>query len=237
MLFNAVTAYMNVVRDAAVLELNLNNEKVLQAQLDATQARFEVGELTRTDVAQAEARLQGAVAARIQAEGVLTGSRAIYRQVVGEDPVDVKMPEDRPKLPSSRDESAVLSRGARHLFLVPWRDYTHIGVNSKVFQGHPDAIAVTEAEIDGFLAEINDACPDLRLTRDDVLTVNAGLLPFGDNGEGADGSTGGAGAVDSTARTLGGIGVGLAALLLIAVTALTVAVRRAGAGRNEDSGR
>jgi TolC family type I secretion outer membrane protein len=110
-LLNAVTAYMNVVRDTAVLELNRNNEKVLQAQLEATQARYEVGELTRTDVAQAEARLQGAVAARIQAEGQLTASQAIYRQVIGEDPVDVKMPTERLDLPSSREESVAMSRG------------------------------------------------------------------------------------------------------------------------------
>ena len=112
MLLNAVTAYMNVVRDAAVLELNRNNEKVLQRQLEATQARFDVGELTRTDVAQSEASLQGAIAARTQAEGQLTASKAIYRQVVGEDPIDVKMPEEVPTLPSSRDESIALSRGA-----------------------------------------------------------------------------------------------------------------------------
>lgn len=111
-LLDAVTAYMNVVRDNAVLELNRNNEKVLQAQLDATQARFEVGELTRTDVAQAEARLQGAVAARIQAEGQLTASQAIYRQVIGEDAVDVEMPIEKPTLPASREESVALSRGA-----------------------------------------------------------------------------------------------------------------------------
>jgi TolC family type I secretion outer membrane protein len=110
-LLNAVTAYMNVVRDSAVLELNRNNEKVLQRQLEATQARFDVGELTRTDVAQSEASLQGAIAARIQAEGQLTASQAIYRQVIGEDPVDVKMPEQKPTLPSSRDESVALSRG------------------------------------------------------------------------------------------------------------------------------
>lgn len=111
-LLNAVTAYMNVVRDAAVLELNRNNEKVLQRQLEATQARFDVGELTRTDVAQSEASLQGAIAARIQAEGQLTASQAIYRQVIGEEPVDVKMPDGKlPTLPSSREESVALSRG------------------------------------------------------------------------------------------------------------------------------
>ena len=111
-LLAAATAYMNVVRDAAVLELNRNNEKVLQAQLEATQARFDVGELTRTDVAQAEASLQGAIAARIEAEGQLTTSEAIYRQVIGDDPVDVKMPEETPDLPSSREESVALSQGA-----------------------------------------------------------------------------------------------------------------------------
>jgi outer membrane protein len=112
-LLNAVTAYMNVVRDTSVLELNRNNEKVLQRQLEATQARFDVGELTRTDVAQSQASLQGAIAARIQSEGQLTASQAIYRQVVGEDPVDVKMPDGAPlTLPSSRDESIALSRGA-----------------------------------------------------------------------------------------------------------------------------
>jgi TolC family type I secretion outer membrane protein len=101
-----------VVRDTAVLDLNRNNEKVLQAQLEATEARFEVGELTRTDVAQAQSRLQGAIAARIQAEGQLTSSRAIYRQVIGEDPVDVAMPTDIPPLPSNRDEAVALSQAA-----------------------------------------------------------------------------------------------------------------------------
>jgi outer membrane protein TolC len=84
---------------------------VLQAQLEATQARFEVGELTRTDVAQAEASLQGAIASRIQAEGQLTTSQAIYRQVIGEDPVDVKMPTETPAQPASREETAALSQG------------------------------------------------------------------------------------------------------------------------------
>lgn len=111
-LLSAVSAYMAVVRDAGVLELNRNNEKVLQAQLDATQVRYDVGELTRTDVAQAQSRLQGAIAARIQAEGQLTASRAVYRQVIGEDPVDVKMPAQTLDLPSSREESVALSERA-----------------------------------------------------------------------------------------------------------------------------
>lgn len=110
-LLDAVSAYMAVVRDTAVLELTRSNEKVLQAQLEATEARFEVGELTRTDVAQAQSRLQGAIAQRIQAEGQLTSSRAVYRQVIGEDPTEVAMPGEAPALPSSRDEAVALSQG------------------------------------------------------------------------------------------------------------------------------
>ena len=109
---NAVTAYMAVVRDTAVLELNRSNEKVLQAQLEATQARFDVGELTRTDVAQAESRLQGAIAARIQAEGQLTASNAIYLQVIGAEATSVEMPVETLTLPGSRDETEALAQGA-----------------------------------------------------------------------------------------------------------------------------
>jgi glycerol-3-phosphate dehydrogenase len=80
-----------------------------------------------------------------------------------------------------KDPDAVLTRGNRHLFMVPWRDYTLIGVNSRVFDEHPDSLDASEAEIADFIAEINDARPSLKLTRKDVRVVNAGLLPFGNN--------------------------------------------------------
>jgi glycerol-3-phosphate dehydrogenase len=80
-----------------------------------------------------------------------------------------------------RDPDAVLTRGNRHLFMVPWRDYTLVGVNSRLFDEHPGTLDVTEAEIGTFIDEINEACPKLGLGREDVLAVNAGLLPFGDN--------------------------------------------------------
>ena len=85
-LFDAVTAYMDVLRDQAVLALNRSNEVVLQRQLEATHDRFEVGEVTRTDVAQAEARLSRATSDRIASEGNLIASRAAYEEVVGRKP-------------------------------------------------------------------------------------------------------------------------------------------------------
>jgi len=84
-----------------------------------------------------------------------------------------------------KDPDAILTRGNRHLFMVPWRDYTLIGVNSRVFEDHPDSLTVTDAEIADFLDEINEACPQLGLSRPDIRAVNAGLLPFGDNEEGS----------------------------------------------------
>ena len=82
-LLDAATAYMDVWRDQAVVRLNLNNEQVLARELEATQDRFEVGELTRTDIAQSESRLARATAQRIQSEGDLESSRATFEEVVG----------------------------------------------------------------------------------------------------------------------------------------------------------
>jgi outer membrane protein len=97
-LLNAVTAYMNVVRDVSVLALNVGNEQVLVRQLEATRDRFSVGEVTRTDVAQAESRLAGAIADRRRSEGELEVSRATYRQIVGAMPGTLAKPE-LPKAP------------------------------------------------------------------------------------------------------------------------------------------
>jgi TolC family type I secretion outer membrane protein len=127
-LLGAVTAYMDVWRDQAVLQLTINNEQVLARQLEATQDRFDVGELTRTDVAQSEARLARATAQRIEAEGNLTASRAVFQEVVGFLPGTLEAPPALEGLPASEqdvvgaardDNPAVLSarfaeQAARH---------------------------------------------------------------------------------------------------------------------------
>lgn len=104
-LFATATAFMDVWRDRSVLQLNINNEQVLARQLEASEDRFEVGEITRTDVAQSESRLAGATADRIQAEGNLTESAAIYEELVGELPGNLTAPAPLEGLPSSLDET------------------------------------------------------------------------------------------------------------------------------------
>ena len=85
-LLEAVTAFGDVVRDTAIVRLRENNVTVLTRDLRATQDRFNVGEVTRTDVAQAQARRAAAVAALDLARANLKTSRATFERVVGHPP-------------------------------------------------------------------------------------------------------------------------------------------------------
>ncbi len=92
-LLEAVTAYMDVVRDQAILTLRENNVTVLTRDLSATQARFQAGEVTRTDVEQAKARRAGAVAALDLARANLMTSRAVFERVIGHPPSKLVEPK------------------------------------------------------------------------------------------------------------------------------------------------
>jgi outer membrane protein len=96
-LLDAATAYMNVLRDSAILDLQRRNVQVLQEQLKQARDRFSVGEVTRTDVAQAESRLAAAQSQVLTAEANLKFSQATYRRVIGAEPINLRagMPVDR----------------------------------------------------------------------------------------------------------------------------------------------
>ena len=85
-LLDAATAYMNLLRDQAILDLNRRNVEVLTEQLKQTRDRFNVGEVTRTDVAQAESRLAAGRSALLGAQSNYVTSQANYRRVIGVDP-------------------------------------------------------------------------------------------------------------------------------------------------------
>src|SRR5262249_59020929 len=88
-LLSAATAYMDVLRDTANLEVQRTNVKVLEETLKQTRDRFNVGEVARTDVAQAEAQLAAGQSAVAAAEATLNSSRAAYRQIIGTEPVNL----------------------------------------------------------------------------------------------------------------------------------------------------
>ncbi len=108
-LLDAVEAYMDVVRDQEIVRLRENNLKVLSEELRATQDRFAVGEVTKTDVAQSEARRAGAVAQLDFARASVKSSRARYQQVVGHQPGSVSQPRLKEEaIPKSLDDAIAI---------------------------------------------------------------------------------------------------------------------------------
>src|SRR5260370_3080538 len=111
-LLNTITSYADLVRDAGIVDARKNNVRVLVQQLDATRERFRVGELTITDVSQAEARLEGAKADLVQAEAQLRIDEAAYQRVTGQRPGTVGEIPLWGGLPASEEESVALAMDA-----------------------------------------------------------------------------------------------------------------------------
>ncbi len=122
-LLGAITVFMDVIRDTATVELNKNNVQVLRRQLEAAEDRFRVGEITRTDVAQSEARLSLSQSGLTDAEAQLAESRARYEAIIGNPPGSLDPDPSMPDLPDSLDEAIALA-----------------------LKSNPDLIAVIEAE-------------------------------------------------------------------------------------------
>jgi len=99
----AVAAYMDVIRDRAIVELNNNQVRVLTTNLEATRDRFQIGDITRTDVAQSEARLSLGRANLATVQGRLASSEENYRRIIGRRPDALQPPPPLPPLPTSAD--------------------------------------------------------------------------------------------------------------------------------------
>jgi outer membrane protein len=109
-LLSAITSFMDVVRDQAILKLRENNLKVLSDELRASQDRFKVGEVTRTDVAQSEASRAAALSAVELAKANLKGSRASYERFIGRPPSNLVEPRPLGKiLPNGLQEAINIS--------------------------------------------------------------------------------------------------------------------------------
>ena len=105
----AVAAYMDVIRDRAIVELNQNQVRVLTTNLEATTDRFQIGDITRTDVAQSEARLSLGRSNLATAQGRLTSSKENYRRVIGRRPDALQPPPPLPPLPASANQAVQIA--------------------------------------------------------------------------------------------------------------------------------
>jgi len=100
-ILNAVSAYFDVLRDKEVRDLAVDSLRLLVRELEASEARFEVGEVTITDVAQTKARVAAANSTVIQADGNLRSSGEGFRAVVGRLPGALEPPEFLPEIPAT----------------------------------------------------------------------------------------------------------------------------------------
>ncbi len=100
-LLAAVKAYFNLLKEQDLLDVAIKNKNVIERQLEATKDRFEVGDLTITDVSQAEARLSDANANLVRAEADLNSAKAIFFSDIGLEPEDILYPEEMPIVPQN----------------------------------------------------------------------------------------------------------------------------------------
>lgn len=105
LILQVVTSYVDVLRDRETIKIRQNSVELLAEQLQAARDRFEVGEVTLTDVAQAEARFEGAKAALASAEATLEGSESAYTFLVGVPAGDLALVPPAPLLPYDVDEA------------------------------------------------------------------------------------------------------------------------------------
>lgn len=98
-LLNTIIAYVDIFQNESVLDLSKKNVEVLERQLKASQDRFNVGEVTRTDVAQSEARLSRAKAELSDAQGNLDASKATFERLTGIKPTNIILTNEFPTIP------------------------------------------------------------------------------------------------------------------------------------------
>jgi outer membrane protein len=178
-LLDAVTVYTNLLAAQAVLDFAIQNETRLTRQLQATRDRFEVGEVTRTDVAQSEARLSGATADRVQAEGALSVAEADYRRVINQEPGTLVVPQPLGALPANELEAQQLSEVANPNVVAAQFDLA--AARSEVDVAR--SALLPRLSVRGELTYTDDPTATLEWRRDAILGANLRVPLYQGGGE------------------------------------------------------
>lgn len=134
----SITAYLDVVRDRLILDLSRDNEEVLKSQLASSEDRFSVGEATRTDVSQSQARLSRARSDAIQASGNVTIAEAAFERLIGSQPAkSIAYPDSFPDIPATLDEAVDIAQKSNPRIIAA--DFTE--------EAADDAVSVTKARL------------------------------------------------------------------------------------------
>jgi outer membrane protein len=153
-----VAAYMDVIRDESIVRLNGGQVRVLDTNLQASRDRFEVGDVTRTDVAQSEARLALARSSLDSAQAQLTASRENYRRVVGELPEALEPPPTLPSLPGTAGQAVDIAIASNPQLVAAREAQEAARRDVGVARGErlPTLAAVTGADYVDYLGTLDD---------------------------------------------------------------------------------
>ena len=127
---DTATAYLDIVRDQALVDLNLEYQNVLKKQLHETNDRFSAHDVTRTDLDQATARLRRSEAGRMQAEGNLAGHRATFQRLTGELPGKLQMP--KMDMPPVKDMDDAVDMARKQNFAIVAAGYSEDEAHEEV---------------------------------------------------------------------------------------------------------
>ena len=158
---NVVAAYMDVIRDSAIVSLNRANVGVLEVNLQATKDRFEVGDLTRTDIAQSDARLAIARSDLQAAEALLIGSKERYIQLVGNAPGTLENPPALPNFPTSPDQAVetALENNPDLIAAQREREAARFDVRGANASRLPSVSGVSEGSYTNYLGTLGSSIP------------------------------------------------------------------------------
>lgn len=176
-LFTAiVSVYLDVMRDNAIAELNQRNVAVLSTNLAATRDRFEVGDLTRTDIAQSEARLQGARSQLELALSQLDASRENYLRFVGLPAHNLQTPSSLPGLPDSAEAAVDTALDSNPILAAAKMEADAARSDIRVAEASrlPQLAAIGSANYNNYLGSLNSTIPG-RAFQQSQRTATIGL--------------------------------------------------------------
>jgi outer membrane protein len=176
-IFSAVVAtYMDVIRDESVVELNRAQVGVLQINLEATRDRFEIGDLTRTDVAQSEARLALAIGNMESARANLIRSKENYIQLVGHEPGELAAPPPLPNLPTTPETAVDVALAENPDLIAAKQQVIAAGFDRKVAGTSrlPRVSAFAQGNYANSIGSLGSAAPGGLLT-EDTLSATVGV--------------------------------------------------------------
>lgn len=164
---NVVAAYMDVIRDQAIVSLNLQNLQVLKVNLEATRDRFQVGDLTRTDVAQSQARLSEARSQLESAQAQLITSRETYVRLVGDPATNLEPPPPLPNLPVSPDTAVTVALDNNPALLAAQRrrEATRFDTGVARAARAPKISAVSGYNYSNYLGSLSSGIPGQGITQ------------------------------------------------------------------------